>query len=122
MTGFKCKVRGQGGVTTYLVLLILQRVLLLFSLHHHLFDLPLKPAVGQLQVGALPETHDAMRHPTQLRTILTHLSVSSAMSSEETLFLISTLRQLTFRIQINLTFYPSFYETKSNIKQHLNLF
>lgn len=44
---------------TYLVLLILQCVMFFFALHHHLFYLPLQPAVHQLQVGTLPETQAA---------------------------------------------------------------
>lgn len=73
----RCKCEGKperrGGVMTHLVLLILQRVLLLFSLHHHFFDLPLQPAVCELQVGALPETHDTVRHPTQRRSVYSSL-------------------------------------------------
>lgn len=70
MKGLKCEGEPQqrGGAMTYLVLLILQRVLLLLSLHRHLFDLPLQPAVCQLQVGALPETHDGHRETPDAAT------------------------------------------------------
>lgn len=47
-------------VITYLVLLILHGVVFFFTLHRHLFHLPLQPAVHQLQVGSLPETQHAV--------------------------------------------------------------
>lgn len=46
----------KGRITTYLILLVQQGVMLFFTLHHHLFYLSLQSTVSQLQVRTFPST------------------------------------------------------------------